>query len=67
MSPDQVGENALGKIGRSQSAENGQLGAEAIVGWYKIPPIDGIEVTTSMRFSEFESRHRAIRNDLLQA
>jgi hypothetical protein len=25
-----------------------------IVGWHKIPQIDGIEVTTSGRFSEFE-------------
>jgi len=54
MSPDQVEKDALGNIGRSQSAENGQLGAEVIVGWYKIPPIDGIAVTTSGRFSEFE-------------
>jgi len=54
MSPDQVEKDALGNIGRSQSAENGHPGAEMIVGWYKIPPIYGIEVTPAGRFSEFE-------------
>jgi len=67
MSPDQVGKKRTWQHRPIAKCRKRQLGAEVIVGWYKIPPIDGIEVTTSMRFSEFESRHRAIRNDLLQA
>jgi hypothetical protein len=54
MSPDQVGKRRTWQHRPIASAENGQLGAEVIVGWYKISPIDGIEVTTSGRFSEFE-------------